>query len=99
VEKYCRNGQATDDNMAHARCMLDTEGYRHTLRICNTYGFPTPTVVTRTCLNVTFVLTLPVLFKPVYIRCKTVRPSVRPLGAAGFLRLGCMRRTCASYKP
>jgi hypothetical protein len=24
VEKYCRVGQATDDNMAHARCMLDT---------------------------------------------------------------------------
>ena len=24
VEKYCRAGQATDDNMAHAHCMLDT---------------------------------------------------------------------------
>jgi hypothetical protein len=24
VEKYCRVGQATDDNMARARCMLDT---------------------------------------------------------------------------
>ena len=24
VEKYCRAGQATDDNMAHAICMLDT---------------------------------------------------------------------------
>ena len=24
VEKYCRSGQATDDNMAHAYCMLDT---------------------------------------------------------------------------
>jgi len=23
VEKYCRAGQATDDNMVHARCMLD----------------------------------------------------------------------------
>jgi len=23
VEKYCRAGQATDDNMAHAHCMLD----------------------------------------------------------------------------
>jgi hypothetical protein len=23
-EKYCRAGQATDDNMAHAHCMLDT---------------------------------------------------------------------------
>jgi len=24
VEKYCTAGQATDDNMAHAHCMLDT---------------------------------------------------------------------------
>jgi hypothetical protein len=24
VEKYCRVGQATDDNMAHAHCMLYT---------------------------------------------------------------------------
>ena len=23
VDKYCREGQATDDNMAYARCMLD----------------------------------------------------------------------------
>ena len=35
VEKYCRAGQATNDNMAHAHCILDTKGYRHTLRICN----------------------------------------------------------------
>jgi len=24
VEKYCRAGQTTDDNMVHAHCMLDT---------------------------------------------------------------------------
>jgi hypothetical protein len=24
VEKYCREGQATDDNMEQAHCMLDT---------------------------------------------------------------------------
>jgi len=24
VEKYCRAGQATDKNMMHAHCMLDT---------------------------------------------------------------------------
>jgi len=23
VDKYCRAGQATDENMAHAHCMLD----------------------------------------------------------------------------
>ena len=31
VEKYCRAGQATDDNMAHAHCMLDIKGYKHTI--------------------------------------------------------------------
>ena len=36
-KKYCRGRQATDDNMAHAHCMLDTSGYKRTLRICNTF--------------------------------------------------------------
>jgi hypothetical protein len=51
VKKYCRTGQATDDNMAHAPCVLDTQGYRKTLRICNIYCFFSATVVTRTHLN------------------------------------------------
>jgi hypothetical protein len=46
VGKYCRAGRATDDNMAHGHYMMDTEGYRHTLRICNTYCFSTATVMT-----------------------------------------------------
>ena len=53
VEKYCRAGQATADNLAHALCMLDTYGYRHTLRKCNTFCFSTATIVARTRLNVT----------------------------------------------
>jgi len=52
-KKYCTAGQATDDNMAHAHCMLDTYGYKHTLRIYNTYRFSTATKVVRTRLNVT----------------------------------------------
>jgi len=32
VEKYFTAGQATDDNMAHAHCMLDTS-----LRLRNNY--------------------------------------------------------------
>jgi len=32
--------------------MLDNLGYKHTVRICNTYGFSTATNVTRTRLNV-----------------------------------------------
>ena len=38
--------------MAHAHCMLDTKGYKRTLRICNTDFFSTATMVARTCLNV-----------------------------------------------
>ena len=30
VEKYGTAGQATDDNMVHAHCMLDNKGYKHT---------------------------------------------------------------------
>jgi len=30
VEKYCRARQATDYNMGHANCMLDTRGCTHT---------------------------------------------------------------------
>jgi len=29
VEKYCRVGQTTDDNMAHVHCILGTEDYKH----------------------------------------------------------------------
>jgi len=51
MEKYCRARQDTDDNMAHAHCMPDTQGYRYTLRLCNTYCFSTATVVARTRLS------------------------------------------------
>ena len=34
MEKYGRAGQPTDDNMAHARCILGTYGYKNTLRMC-----------------------------------------------------------------
>ena len=46
--------QATDGNMTHVRCMLDTYSYKHTLRICNTYCFSTATMVALTRLNVTY---------------------------------------------
>jgi hypothetical protein len=55
VEKYGRVGQATDDNMAYAHCMLDTKDYKYKLRIglCNSYYFSTAKVVSGTRLNVT----------------------------------------------
>jgi len=48
VEKHSRDGQATDDNMEHANCMMDAQGYKHALRICNILCFSTVTVVART---------------------------------------------------
>jgi hypothetical protein len=53
VEKYCRAGQATDDNMAHAHDMLDNYGYKYTHRLCNTHCFSTATMVAPKRLNVT----------------------------------------------
>jgi len=44
-KKFCSAEQARHDNMAHEHCMLDTEDYKHTLRIyiyesyCNTVHF------------------------------------------------------------
>jgi len=51
--KYCTAGQATDNNMAHAQPMLDSYGYKHTLRICNIYCFSTVTMIAIKSLNVT----------------------------------------------
>jgi hypothetical protein len=46
--------QATDDSMTHAHCMLDTNGYKHTLRTCNNNCSSTTSMVARTRLGVTF---------------------------------------------
>ena len=53
VEKYCGAGQTTDGNMAHANCMSDIYGHKHTLRICSTYCFSTARAVSWTRLTVT----------------------------------------------
>jgi hypothetical protein len=52
-EKYCTAGEAADDTMVDARCMLDTQGYKHTLKICNTHCFSTITMAKRARLSVT----------------------------------------------
>ena len=59
MEKYHGAGQAAYDNMAHALWMQDTSGYKHTLRICNTYCFCTTTMVARTRLIVRLYLHFP----------------------------------------
>jgi hypothetical protein len=49
VEKFCTARQATDDNViGHMYCVLDTQDYRHTLRIRNTYSF-SMTITAWTC--------------------------------------------------
>jgi hypothetical protein len=53
VETRCRAGQATDDNMAHAHCKLDTWDYKHTLTMYKTYCCSTTTTVARRSVNVT----------------------------------------------
>jgi hypothetical protein len=47
--KYCRASWAPDDHMVHS--MLDTQGYKHTLRISNNYFFFTATIVAQTRLS------------------------------------------------
>jgi len=45
VEKFCTEGEVTNDNMVDAHFTLGTTGCKHTLRICNTNCFYTATVV------------------------------------------------------
>jgi len=62
VEEYCRARQATDNNTAHAHFMLDNSGYKHALRICNTYWFPLPQWLHERSSMLCYVIrTLPVL--------------------------------------
>ena len=48
---YSRAGHRWQYNTAHAPCMLDNQGYRHTLIMCNNYCLSTTKMVTRTCLK------------------------------------------------
>jgi len=36
-KNFVEPDNATEDNMAHAYCMLDTEDCKHTLRICTNH--------------------------------------------------------------
>jgi len=87
VEKYCRAGQATDDNMAHAHCMPDTQGYKQTLTTNNTYCFSTATMFTPTSLNVTFIRPLCSFYHLSYAVCLPVheRMNVAGVRSSGIL--------------
>jgi len=51
-EKYFKAGQATDENMAHAHCMLDKKDNRHELKIGNNYCSYSATFVARKRPNI-----------------------------------------------
>jgi hypothetical protein len=53
AEKYRTVGQAANDYMTHAHCMLDNYGFKHTGRICSIYCSSTAKMVAGTRLNVT----------------------------------------------
>ena len=53
MEKLCRGGLATVENMAHALRMVDTLGYEHICSKCSTYCFSPVSMVGRTTLSVT----------------------------------------------
>jgi hypothetical protein len=62
VQKYGTATEATYDNIVqrtHILCRITKA--TDTLWICNTYCFSTVSMITRTCLNVTFIRTLTVL--------------------------------------
>ena len=54
VEQFCRARQSTNDSMAHMHSMLDTYGYKYTLRTCNTYWFSTATMLAWTHFLILF---------------------------------------------
>jgi hypothetical protein len=53
MEKYGTARQPTEGNRAQTHCMLDNYGYKHKLRLCNTYCFSKSTMVRRKRLDVT----------------------------------------------
>jgi len=83
VEKYCRPGQTTGDSMEHMQCMLDTQGYKHTLSICNTYCCFTAPVGTQKRLTVTLHVTLTVFcyFLPclIYFNCSLIQQAAESI--------------------
>jgi hypothetical protein len=56
VRKYYRVGRATDDNMAHAHFIQDTQRYKYIFGICNSYCFFIAIMIALTCVSVTLYL-------------------------------------------
>ena len=55
---YRHAGHRLQYNTTHAYCMLGTQGYKHTLGMCNNYCFSSAAVVARTRLTVAYIACL-----------------------------------------
>jgi hypothetical protein len=84
-----QTGRRRQHKTAHAFCMLDNWVCKHTLRICNSYCFPTATMVGRTRRSVTLYVHCPSclilmsiclchLLLPVH-NCMCISKNLRPL--------------------
>jgi hypothetical protein len=83
--------------MAHANCMLDTQGYKQTLWICNTFSFSTATMVERTLLIVTLhVQSLSYLNSYTISYVRTFSP--KPTWSFSYVHLCLLARTSHNYK-
>ena len=74
MENYYRARQATDDNMAHVHCILDTQGYNYSVCVCNSYCFSTATVVAQMCNVMCTLPVLPEILSGIYNDIPQVRP-------------------------
>jgi hypothetical protein len=61
--------QTTDENIftAHAHCMMDNQGYRHTIRICNNYYSSRATMATWIVIEKCFIGVPPNSFTQCYL--------------------------------
>jgi hypothetical protein len=80
VDKCCRAGHVTDDNTMHSHFVLNTLGYKHTLKIWNTYSLSNASVVTRTRVSVTTYVHGVSCF---HIVCQDIRIKIWP----GYLEI------------
>jgi len=71
VEKYRIAGETTDKNMVQAHCMLDDYGYKHTLRLCNTYCFSSGNNGYANAPQYYVIRTLPVLLQNGFVPSQT----------------------------
>ena len=58
MEKYCKP-DSPHDNVVEAHCRPNTYGYKHKLRICNSYCFSTATTVAQMRLNIVLYIQRP----------------------------------------